>query len=209
MWVGFHTKKHDNILPHQQPCFFFLIPLQIKSVNLQITRLFPVFSSRWYFLSVVARVWNEAAAHRLTTLGHSARRGDLVWLPGEQLKAEGTEETTLPQVTHRDGSHVRPALCPLFIRYSGKFSVRESPGCKRGSCSVWWPVPYYREGNKFWQRCFLELERMNRFDVFSLNRVMRGCILFIWVFEKRGFSGAFSSLSDLGKKRHFNTKIFE
>lgn len=66
----------------------------------------PVFLSRRYFLSAVARVWNEAAAHRLTTLGHSARRGDLVWLPGEQLKAEGTEETTLPQVMHTDGSHV-------------------------------------------------------------------------------------------------------
>lgn len=56
---------------------------------------------------MVARVWNEAAAHRLTTLGHSARRGDLVWLQGEQLKAESTEETSLPQVMHKDGSHVR------------------------------------------------------------------------------------------------------
>ncbi|XP_037318383.2 pseudouridylate synthase PUS7L isoform X2 [Pungitius pungitius] len=39
-----------------------------------------------------SRVWNEAVAHRLTTLGHSARRGDLVW------RREDTGETSSPQI---------------------------------------------------------------------------------------------------------------
>ncbi|XP_076577798.1 pseudouridylate synthase PUS7L [Chaetodon auriga] len=42
-----------------------------------------------------SRVWNEAVAHRLTTLGHRARRGDLVWT---QEKLEDTGETSLPQI---------------------------------------------------------------------------------------------------------------
>nr|XP_046192825.1 LOW QUALITY PROTEIN: pseudouridylate synthase 7 homolog-like protein [Oncorhynchus gorbuscha] len=44
-----------------------------------------------------SRVWNEAAAHRLTTLGHRARQGDLVW---KQRREEGIEagETSLPQI---------------------------------------------------------------------------------------------------------------
>lgn len=46
---------------------------------------------------ICSRVWNEAAAHRLTTLGHRARQGDLVW---KQRGEEGIEagETSLPQV---------------------------------------------------------------------------------------------------------------
>ncbi|XP_049422294.1 pseudouridylate synthase PUS7L [Epinephelus fuscoguttatus] len=39
-----------------------------------------------------SRVWNEAVAHRLTTLGHRARRGDLVWAQ------EDAGETSLPQI---------------------------------------------------------------------------------------------------------------
>ncbi|KAL3048533.1 hypothetical protein OYC64_007146 [Pagothenia borchgrevinki] len=39
-----------------------------------------------------SRVWNEAVAHRLTTLGHRARRGDLVWLQ------EDSAESSLPQI---------------------------------------------------------------------------------------------------------------
>nr|XP_046192822.1 uncharacterized protein LOC124021734 isoform X2 [Oncorhynchus gorbuscha] len=44
-----------------------------------------------------SRVWSEAAAHRLTTLGHRARQGDLVW---KQRREEGIEagETSLPQI---------------------------------------------------------------------------------------------------------------
>ncbi|CAB1346296.1 unnamed protein product [Coregonus sp. 'balchen'] len=44
-----------------------------------------------------SRVWNEAAAHRLTTLGHRARQGDLVW---KQRGEEGIEmgEPSLPQI---------------------------------------------------------------------------------------------------------------
>ncbi|KAL6116874.1 pus7l [Pungitius sinensis] len=39
-----------------------------------------------------SRVWNEAVAHRLTTLGHSARRGDLVW------RREDTGENSSAQI---------------------------------------------------------------------------------------------------------------
>ncbi|KAK5849288.1 hypothetical protein PBY51_008940 [Eleginops maclovinus] len=39
-----------------------------------------------------SRVWNEAVAHRLSTLGHRARRGDLVWLQ------EDSAESSLPQI---------------------------------------------------------------------------------------------------------------
>lgn len=51
---------------------------------------------------VVVRVWNEAAAHRLITLGHSARQGDLVWRHGGQQKPEDTQETSSPQVGEED-----------------------------------------------------------------------------------------------------------
>lgn len=47
---------------------------------------------------VVVRVWNEAAAHRLTTMGHSVRRGDLVWLRQGQNKMEDARETSMAQV---------------------------------------------------------------------------------------------------------------
>lgn len=57
-----------------------------------------------FFVSVPARVWNEAAAHRLSTLGFAARRGDLVWLQGERGRAEdNAAPTTLPQVTGESG----------------------------------------------------------------------------------------------------------
>ncbi|XP_045928510.1 pseudouridylate synthase 7 homolog-like protein [Micropterus dolomieu] len=45
-----------------------------------------------------SRVWNEAAAHRLATLGHSARRGDMVWMQEGQKKVEDAGETSLPQI---------------------------------------------------------------------------------------------------------------
>lgn len=48
-------------------------------------------------LFVAGRVWNEAVAHRLTTLGHRARRGDLVWRQEVQKKEEDTGETSLPE----------------------------------------------------------------------------------------------------------------
>ncbi|XP_006780700.1 pseudouridylate synthase 7 homolog-like protein isoform X1 [Neolamprologus brichardi] len=45
-----------------------------------------------------SRVWNEAAAHRLTTMGHSVRRGDLVWLRQGQNKIEDARETSMAQI---------------------------------------------------------------------------------------------------------------
>uniref|UniRef100_A0A8D3BFT4 Pseudouridylate synthase PUS7L n=1 Tax=Scophthalmus maximus TaxID=52904 RepID=A0A8D3BFT4_SCOMX len=45
-----------------------------------------------------SRVWNDAVAHRLATLGHSARRGDLVWMPEGQSKADDGGETSCAQI---------------------------------------------------------------------------------------------------------------
>ncbi|XP_029968840.1 pseudouridylate synthase PUS7L [Salarias fasciatus] len=38
-----------------------------------------------------SRVWNEAVAHRLSTMGHSVRQGDLVWMHGGSEKTEAGE----------------------------------------------------------------------------------------------------------------------
>uniref|UniRef100_A0A8C2XDT8 Pseudouridylate synthase PUS7L n=1 Tax=Cyclopterus lumpus TaxID=8103 RepID=A0A8C2XDT8_CYCLU len=51
-----------------------------------------------------SRVWNEAVAHRLTTLGHSARRGDLVW------RQEDTGESSSAQVREGDSFFGRVLL---------------------------------------------------------------------------------------------------
>ncbi|XP_060930225.1 pseudouridylate synthase PUS7L [Limanda limanda] len=45
-----------------------------------------------------SRVWNDAVAHRLTTLGHSARRGDLVWMQEGQSKADEAGESSSAQI---------------------------------------------------------------------------------------------------------------
>nr|XP_020455356.1 pseudouridylate synthase 7 homolog-like protein isoform X2 [Monopterus albus] len=45
-----------------------------------------------------SRVWNEAAAHRLATLGHSAREGDLVWMQEGQNNLENSGETRTAQI---------------------------------------------------------------------------------------------------------------
>ncbi|KAM7378164.1 hypothetical protein PAMA_013182 [Pampus argenteus] len=51
-----------------------------------------------------SRVWNEAVAHRLATLGHIARQGDLVWIQTGQNKLEDREEssTQIHVVTHQE-----------------------------------------------------------------------------------------------------------
>lgn len=43
-------------------------------------------------------MWNEAAAHRLITLGHSVRSGDLVWRQEESQILDDTGESSTPQV---------------------------------------------------------------------------------------------------------------
>ncbi|CAL8242215.1 unnamed protein product [Merluccius merluccius] len=43
-----------------------------------------------------SRVWNEAVAHRLATLGHAPRQGDLVWQ--QQDVEEDTGDSNLPQI---------------------------------------------------------------------------------------------------------------
>lgn len=60
-------------------------------------------------LFVADRVWNDAVAHRLATLGHSARRGDLVWMPEGQSKADDGGETSCAQVT--EDYDYNPQLC--------------------------------------------------------------------------------------------------
>ncbi|MEQ2218100.1 hypothetical protein XENOCAPTIV_029420, partial [Xenoophorus captivus] len=45
-----------------------------------------------------SRVWNDAAAHRLSTMGLGVRQGDLVWTQTGQKRTEGTGETACPQV---------------------------------------------------------------------------------------------------------------
>ncbi|XP_023143009.1 pseudouridylate synthase PUS7L [Amphiprion ocellaris] len=45
-----------------------------------------------------SRVWNEAVAHRLATLGHSVRQGDLVWIREGQNKVEDSGESSAPQI---------------------------------------------------------------------------------------------------------------
>uniref|UniRef100_A0A667Y3S9 Pseudouridylate synthase PUS7L n=1 Tax=Myripristis murdjan TaxID=586833 RepID=A0A667Y3S9_9TELE len=45
-----------------------------------------------------SRVWNEAVAHRLATLGHRTRQGDLVWMQGGQGTPDGTGDSSLPQI---------------------------------------------------------------------------------------------------------------
>lgn len=57
------------------------------------------------------RVWNEAAAHRLSSLGHTVRRGDLVWRQEEPKIQEETGESSSPQVRE----HTPSSLCPLLL----------------------------------------------------------------------------------------------
>ncbi|XP_038163448.1 pseudouridylate synthase 7 homolog-like protein [Cyprinodon tularosa] len=52
-----------------------------------------------------SRVWNEAAAYRLSTMGLGVREGDLVWTQREENKAEEPGEAASPQVhvvTHEE-----------------------------------------------------------------------------------------------------------
>ncbi|KAG7255420.1 hypothetical protein CRUP_006531 [Coryphaenoides rupestris] len=46
------------------------------------------------------RVWNEAVAHRLATLGHAPRQGDLVWQQQQQQDTgqEDAGESNLRQI---------------------------------------------------------------------------------------------------------------
>lgn len=55
------------------------------------------------FWSPPARVWNEAAAHRLSTLGMAARRGDLVW----QQEEDGAAAATSPQVMEEEEEEIK------------------------------------------------------------------------------------------------------
>ncbi|XP_013872431.1 pseudouridylate synthase PUS7L isoform X2 [Austrofundulus limnaeus] len=45
-----------------------------------------------------SRVWNEAVAHRLSTMGHCVRQGDLVWMQTGQHRTEDIGGTSSPQI---------------------------------------------------------------------------------------------------------------
>lgn len=47
---------------------------------------------------VVTRVWNDAAAHRLSAMGLGVRQGDLVWTQTGQNRTEDAGEIISPQV---------------------------------------------------------------------------------------------------------------
>uniref|UniRef100_A0A3Q1IFQ2 Pseudouridylate synthase PUS7L n=1 Tax=Anabas testudineus TaxID=64144 RepID=A0A3Q1IFQ2_ANATE len=49
-----------------------------------------------------SRVWNEAVAHRLSTLGHRARRGDLVWRQEGQNNLEDKSSAQIHVVTDQE-----------------------------------------------------------------------------------------------------------
>ncbi|KAL0963110.1 hypothetical protein UPYG_G00349820 [Umbra pygmaea] len=59
-----------------------------------------------------SRVWNEAVAHRLTTLGHKARQGDLVWRERSGQEEAVSEKPRLPQI------HVVTAMEEMEAVYS-------------------------------------------------------------------------------------------
>lgn len=65
-------------------------------------------------------MWNEAAAHRLSTLGFAARRGDLVWLQQEERgrHEDGAALKTLPQVTGEGWQTNNPCFQNHFILLS-------------------------------------------------------------------------------------------
>ncbi|XP_064871587.1 pseudouridylate synthase PUS7L [Oncorhynchus nerka] len=95
-----------------------------------------------------SRVWNEAAAHRLTTLGHRARQGDLVW---KQRREEGIEagETSLPQVVQfqgdlvwkqrrEEGIEAGETSLPQVVQFQGDlvWKQRREEGIEAGETSL-------------------------------------------------------------------------
>ncbi|XP_056133414.1 pseudouridylate synthase PUS7L [Lampris incognitus] len=73
-----------------------------------------------------SRVWNEAVAHRLSSLGHLVRQGDLVWVQDHQ---GGTVDSNLPQIhvvtseEEKDGVYtLEQVVLPMpgnTVRYPG------------------------------------------------------------------------------------------
>ncbi|XP_077565441.1 pseudouridylate synthase PUS7L-like [Stigmatopora nigra] len=72
-----------------------------------------------------SRVWNEAVAHRLATLGHGARKGDLVWTRDAQTAAadnDGEGERKAAQihvVTEREEQEGVYALAQVLLPMPG------------------------------------------------------------------------------------------
>lgn len=73
------------------------------------------------------RVWNEAVAHRLSTMGHCVRQGDLVWMQTGQHRTEDTGGTSSPQVKTKASTKSHPVLfyyqdsCLICIHYIAQY----------------------------------------------------------------------------------------
>lgn len=107
--LGFWKYFQNSLNVVKQP--FFSVLQEKLGLDLTFNCLTVIIVLLYLFM--VVRVWNEAVAHRLTTLGHSARRGDLVWMQEGQKKLEDTGETSSPQVREVN----RAARIPLNIRF--------------------------------------------------------------------------------------------
>ncbi|KAM9845974.1 pseudouridylate synthase PUS7L [Aulostomus maculatus] len=69
-----------------------------------------------------SRVWNEAVAHRLATLGHIARQGDLVWSREGQDKLDDSGESNSAQihvVTHEEEQAGDYTLAQILLPMPG------------------------------------------------------------------------------------------
>ncbi|XP_068611430.1 pseudouridylate synthase PUS7L [Brachionichthys hirsutus] len=109
-----------------------------------------------------SRVWNDAAAHRLTTLGHKARRGDLVWRQEGQNKVEDAGEAGSPQihvVTEEEEQREAYTLGQVLLPMPGN-TVKYPENC----VGAWYQERLARDGL---DKC--------RFRVSSLKLNLPGC----------------------------------
>nr|XP_057933667.1 pseudouridylate synthase PUS7L [Doryrhamphus excisus] len=68
-----------------------------------------------------SRVWNEAVAHRLATLGHGVRQGDLVWMQGVDNMDDNEESSTakVHVVTEREEQQGVYSLAQVLLPMPG------------------------------------------------------------------------------------------
>lgn len=70
---------------------------------------------------LIVRVWNEAVAHRLSTMGHCVRQGDLVWTQTGQHRTEDSGGTSSPQVKTK--ARNKTTFCFWFYWHINKTPV--------------------------------------------------------------------------------------
>ncbi|XP_061922550.1 pseudouridylate synthase PUS7L [Entelurus aequoreus] len=108
-----------------------------------------------------SRVWNEAVAHRLATLGHSVRQGDLVWTQGAE-KVDDNEESSAAKihvVTEQEEQQGVYSLAQVLLPMPGN------------------TVKYPENGVGAWYRERLARDGLEscRFRVGSLKMNLPGC----------------------------------